>query len=229
MQLEILGTQPTPSPTLSYYAGYTWGMPLGDMERWCSGVVITNRWISRFLGEECALPVILDNGAWPAFVAGRAQDFGEQLEGLHEGIEALGDQLQWVIAPDVVADAGKSWSRTLSSLTCLHEQRGRLLFPVQDGSCLRDYVDLVRDQGGGLFVGGSTKRFKRRAVERIRAIDADVFIHVGRISKERELMHAASHGVDSFDTTTFMRRQDQNKAIDWTRRFESWVAPREVE
>jgi len=223
IQVLLPGTRPVPSPTLHYYAGYTWGMPVGDTAPWCAGVVITPRWLKRFAGEGCHLPVILDNGAWPAYAAGRVPDFGAQLEGLHEGIEALGEQLEWVIAPDVVGDAGASWSRTLSSLTCLWEQRGRLLLPVQDGSCLRDYVTLAREEGDGIFVGGSTKEVKRRMVERIRAIDSSVYVHVGRISRERELMHAAEHAVDSFDTTTFMRRQDANRAIAWRPRFQRWV------
>lgn len=207
---------------LFYYAGYTFSMPLGEQSEWCSGVVTTPRYIDRCL-RECDLPVVIDNGAFPAWRNGTPLTLEKQLDGIFECADKAGDRVIHVIAPDVIGNARATWSRICASLDELREFWPRLLLPMQEGVDTARMVDLALGIGAGLFVGGATKLWKRRQVERVRAVSEDVFLHVGRISKKSELSHAAWCGVDSFDTTTFLRQQTINKAIEWRPRFEKFV------
>jgi hypothetical protein len=167
---------------------------------------------------------ILDNGAFPAWRKGEPLNLTQQIDGLAGAMEAITPT--WVIAPDVIGDAKASLERTKEGTRLLEiEGGGRWLLALQEGADIPSYCDLAADLSAGLFVGGARKRWKRRTLERVRAHDKKVWVHVGRISKARELHHAALMGANAFDTTTFLRQQDKNKSIQWRERFERYVAP----
>lgn len=156
--------------------------------------------------------VVLDNGAFPAWRDGRELSLGEQLDGIHEAMEVLGSSVEWIIAPDVVADARATWARICA---CQLELRQyglhRLLLPVQDGMDIASVAALANELEAGVFVGGSGWGFKARALLELTHHEVR-WVHVGRASRIEELQTCAELGADAVDSSSFLRAQHANVA-----------------
>ena len=141
-------------------------------------------------GFRCAV----DNGAWSAHQSGQAWDAG-RFRGV---LDRLGDEADFVIAPDVVAGGLASLRLSESWLPDLKKYR-LVLIPVQDGMIEADVMGLL-DFRTGLFLGGSTG-WKIETMDRWGDLAADVgcYYHVGRVNSVRRIHHAATAGADSFD------------------------------
>lgn len=160
-----------PTARLRYFCGYSFGMHLGDQLDWCSGVVTTPRYIDRCISE-CELPIIIDNGAFPAWRKGEPLTLDDQLSGIWECVEKSGERCRFVIAPDVIGDARKTWVRIAASLSELRSLWSRLLLPMQEGVDTARFVSLAQRIGAGLFIGGSSKQWKRLRIDALAALDA---------------------------------------------------------
>jgi len=220
---------------VAVYGGYSWGysglLRAAGYAESISGLVITPKWMSHLLREPdpdaIAQRLIVDNGAYPAWVNGEVMGFGEQLDGIHTAMAARPDA-EWIIAPDVVANAERTWAR-LNACAIELESYGlhRLLLPVQDGMDIARVVALARDYNAGIFVGGSTWRYKIEALRELQRHDAR-WVHVGRASSWAQLEAAANGGADSVDSTSFVRRYNHNvnKHLIYSATLNSWAHPR---
>lgn len=199
------------------YGGYSWSydsiLTDAGYADLISGIVVTPRWMTRMMQEPdtqgIAKRVIIDNGAYPAWVQGTIMTLSEQLDGIHSAL-ALRPDAEWIIAPDVVGDAGRTWAR-INACAAELEQYGlhRLLLPLQDGMDVGRVVGLAAAYGAGIFVGGSTWRFKTEALRELQAHETR-WVHVGRASSWAQLSAASQLGADSVDSTSFVRRFEHN-------------------
>lgn len=221
---------------IAVYGGYSWSYSsilaaAGYADR-ISGVVVTPRWMDRFTRESdaegIAHRVIIDNGAYPAWVNGEVMGFGEQLDGIHHAMTARPDA-EWIIAPDVVGDADRTWAR-LNACALELETYGlhRLLLPLQDGMDVARVVRLADAYSCGIFVGGSTWRYKVEALRELQGCNTR-WVHVGRASSWAQLEAAASLGADAVDSTSFVRRYDHNvgKQQHYKQALDKWAHPRQ--
>lgn len=214
---------------MDYWAGYSWGMNLGEQWGWCKGIVVTPKWIDKAVQDAWTkargrdFEWMLDNGAWSAYVSGKPLSFKAQMNGILAALYRI--EPRWIIAPDIVAEPELSWLRTQASLPYLSDyvRQGKVLFALQDGSNTEEIVSAALRCGCGVFIGGSTKKWKLEELARVRSISSNVYIHIGRIAKADELRDASLGGADSFDTTTFVRKQKNNTSIDFEERFEGYV------
>lgn len=211
--------QMAPSRQLEYWAGYSFGMPLCDQWKWCSGVVFTPRWAKRVRRECRGLPLMLDNGAFAAWRDGVDLDFDQHVESLHVAINEIGEVPDRIILPDIVAGGSASLVRSMRAIDDLAQYgKSKMWLPVQEGMDINLAMGVASDLGG-IFVGGATKEWKIQITKWLRNHNRDIKIHVGRLSKPHELAEAIYAGASSFDTTTFMRQQTINKHIKWHNRF----------
>lgn len=196
-----LGIDPPVEP-MRFHCGYAFGLRelCRPLHPWIHAVVATPRWADR--AASLRWPVMLDNGAFPAWRDGRDLSMSEQFEGVLSAAERIED-VHSLIACDVVADGAESWRRTQESAPAF-AQRAFVWVPVQEGSPVPECVALALEVGG-VFVGGADFRFKIRTARAIRDMDPDVPIHVARISQEDHLFACAQAGATSFDNTTFTR------------------------
>lgn len=218
MQMTL--PQMAPAGQMEYWAGYTFSMPLGDQWKWCSGVVLTPKYAKRAARECRGLPVMMDNGAFAAWRDQKTLGFDEHVGQLIAGIEGLGRVPDRIILPDIVADGVASLERSKRAIAPLASRYGhkRLWLPIQENMDVQQVLGMAKTMGG-LFVGGATKKWKMDITKLVRWYDGDVPIHIGRLSKSRELAEAIYAGANSFDTTTFMRQQHVNQDIKWHDRF----------
>jgi hypothetical protein len=209
---------------IKWWAGYTFGWPrcLRDYERWCCGVVVTPRYATElaraFEKGDPFTPVMLDNGAWPAFRDNRNLYVEDMLDDMHTAIETLGvHRVEWAIVPDDVGNPHTTAARIERSLRrCT--RRVKWLIPIQEGMSLRD-VGQLGMHFGGVFIGGRTHTWKLATAQALRTLFPDLYIHVGRLSKAGHLHQAAQIGINSFDTTTFMIRMGSNQHTDYRPRL----------
>lgn len=224
---------------IMYFGGFTFGWPkcLDDTEPWCYGCVFTPRYADRIArkareGEH----LVLDNGAWPAardlkklqkddpsLTIDDVQTLEEQLQDMHEAVETVGeDRIRWIVVPDVVGDAEASWERSMKAMPELFQYgREKLLLPIQNGQDPWEVAFMAHP--GGVFIGGkTTKKTKQWKFDQVRAFNAlpwNVYTHIGRISSEDHIAKAKRLGVDSFDTTTFLRSYGWNAKQDFVPRL----------
>ena len=133
----------------------------------------------------------------------------------------LGASVEWIVAPDVVADARATWERLIA---CQHELEpyglDRLLLPVQDGMDIPSVASLARELQAGIFVGGSDWTFKTRALHAL--ADQEIrWIHVGRASRVEQFHTCAALGADAVDSSSFLRAQYAN--VNARRRYRDAV------
>jgi hypothetical protein len=160
------------------------------------------------------LPWAVDNGAFAGFDEKGFTQLLARLRG------ACG--CQWVVAPDVVADA----SATLALFDVWEPRIRAAGFPVafvlQDG---QDSTTVPWDRFECLFLGGSTEYKLGRPAEAIarEAKRRGKLLHVGRVNSIRRLAYAHTLGADSIDGTAFSRFPDTwiQWALDAIRRIEA--------
>ena len=216
---------------LQYFAGYSFGWPgcLGNTDRWTHGVITGPRWADRVAREvEDWRPVIIDNGAYPAFRDGTDLPFDDQMHAVKSAIETIGsERIRFAIVPDVVADPKETASRRFQTMLDIIAGSTlpphKWMIPVQEGSNIASACYQATALGCAVFVGGDTRRWKFETARRIRRAAPDAHLHIGRISDPAHLRAACQIGVDSFDTTTFVRQQRHNQANDYTERLRRYV------
>lgn len=143
-------------------------------------------------------PYAIDNGAWGAFNQRTKWDPGR----FQATYDALGESADWTVVPDIVEGGLASLAISESWLPRL---AGRLLLPVQDGMVAQDVRPLI---GGrvGLFIGGSTEwKLHTLSMWGRVAVDANCWLHVGRVNSMRRIAMCATAGAHSFDGTSITR------------------------
>lgn len=147
-------------------------------------------------------PYALDNGAWGAFQSEKPWDGARFVRAL----DAVGVGADFIVVPDVVADARATMLAALEWLPRLKlTTPARLLFAVQDGMEAHQVAPWLR-RGCGIFVGGSTEwKLRTLPMWAELAHTHATYIHVGRVNSERRIRYCRDVGVHSFDGTACTR------------------------
>jgi hypothetical protein len=124
----------------------------------------------------------------------------------------------FAVAPDVVADAAATLTRSLPWLPRIRALGYPAAFVAQDG--LED-LEMPWDAFDVLFIGGSTE-WKLGPHARAFAIEAKArgkHVHMGRVNSERRLRYAHHIGCDSVDGTYIAFGPDLNlpDVLAWVR------------
>jgi hypothetical protein len=156
----------------------------------------------------------LDNGAWTAFQ--KREPFDAQA--FERALALLGDGADFVIVPDVVADAAASLALSREWLPRLAGVRLALV-PVQDGMRFEDVEDLVGPRVG-VFMGGSTEWKLANLVRwgkwcRKHA----VYYHVGRVNTARRIQLCHDADAASFDGSSVSRFVVNLPRLEHARRY----------
>jgi hypothetical protein len=144
----------------------------------------------------------LDNGAFAAWKHKRLWDEGPFLK----LVEKYPDY-EFVVAPDIVCGGRQSLVR---SLEYVGKIPGALYLAVQDGmqgNTVSEYIDYF----DGLFIGGSIPW--KFSTARMWADIAHLYgkkCHAGRVGTWEGFVHMHFSGVDSVDTTTASRHQNDS-------------------
>lgn len=193
--------------TFDFYAGFQWSLP-PRIRPYVSGLIASPKAIE---GRKVAGPLILDNGAYPAYRDGVNLKESKQLKTLLKS--ANEHRPEMIVVPDVVGEGDVSFKRTKNTAPTLYNETKdwspRLLFAVQEGMKIWPMVELAKMYDGGIFIGGQSYTWKRYAVETVRAKCEEIYVHTARIWKEGDC-HFHSSRVQSFDNTTFCRGQNFN-------------------
>jgi hypothetical protein len=166
-------------------------------------------------------PVMLDNGAFGCWTAGKPWSSYEWLSMLVRLHEMGAAPFHSLIIPDVVGDARGTWvSLGKWYETCVGHAEHTLL-AVQDGmrkeevlATLRDFPDL------GLFVGGTTE-WKEATIPVWGEVKAETgcYLHVARVNSWRRAKMCRLAGADSFDGTSATRfSKNAEKIAGWCTR-----------
>lgn len=143
-------------------------------------------------------PHALDNGAFPAWRAGRELDAEQFLAHCDRAARAT-IAPRWVAVPDVVCDRDRTlarWDRWAPELTARFGWP--LAFVVQNGMTPAD----LPAAAAVVFVGGDTA-WKRETTAMWCA--AHPRVHVGRVNGERDLWRYHRAGAESCDGTGWFR------------------------
>lgn len=121
-------------------------------------------------------------------------------------------RLQWVVAPDVVADAGQTIARFRLWLPTLEYYRLPVAFVAQDG---QEGMPVPWQSIACLFIGGSTQwKLSQHAAALIREAHAHgKWVHVGRVSTNDRISHFDTLPVDSIDTTAASKSTRERRKI----------------
>lgn len=152
-------------------------------------------------------PWALDNGAFVCWnrgehwlTSGRAEAFVRQVKRIHEKPR----QPDFVVLPDVVADAEQTVRRSEQWATIIREEFGLTNLPLyvacQNGMGLAWVIALAgRVNADGIFVGGDMD-YKQSMVPKL--VETDYTVHIGRPGS---LVWANHVGADSVDSTSIVR------------------------
>ena len=156
------------------------------------------------------MPYALDNGAWSAHTQGVAFDTAR----FELAVAKLGARADWVVVPDVVADARATLTLAERWLPRLEHRCRRMLVAVQDGMT-RDCVDAWLSTACGIFVGGSTE-WKLRTLPYWGDVAAyrGCWLHVGRVNSEKRIVRCHEAGATSFDGTSATRYAENIARLD---------------
>lgn len=179
------------------------------MDTVVKGWVVTvgsEKWFHRSSGRGDNRPVILDNGAYGRFM----QDLPPEEPGVTvarvvenaRSCQEFGHPVYITALPDVVGD----WDETL-------RVAGSVEYPddlpwyliLQDGFTVSEVEGFLTSHDVGLFIGGSSHKFKRDAVEKVKHL-SPAGLHVGRVSSLKDCMWAWNHQtVRSIDNSSWSR------------------------
>ena len=166
----------------------------------------------------------IDNGAWPAFMAGK--DF--QAVPFQRLIEKCGETADFVIAPDIVAGGKKSLDLSVEWIPKLPFRQ--VLLAVQDGMTVDEISGvLVSYPNVGIFLGGSTEWKLATIYEWGKLAERyDRWYHVGRVNTARRVRLCAEAGATSFDGTSVSRFASTLPLINTAARQPSLLSPRSL-
>lgn len=148
----------------------------------------------------CRLPWAADNAAFSNFDEDRYRRMLDRIEGKPGCL--------FVVAPDVVADAGATLKLFRKWHTALAEKHFPVAFVAQDGQAKRQ---VPWDDIAALFVGGTTA-WKLGEAAKALAKEAKArgkWLHMGRVNSRKRITLAASSGCDSVDGSGFSRWPDR--------------------
>lgn len=154
----------------------------------------------------------LDNGAWSAHQHGKRLD----ICAFERAVDGMGRAADWIVCPDVVADAAATLGMAEQWLPRL--SKFRVLLAVQDGMTSDDVAPWL-GSSVGIFVGGSTE-WKLQTLPYWGAVSRDrkCHLHVGRVNTWTRIAACRAAGAHSFDGTSVSRFANTLPLLDAARR-----------
>lgn len=174
----------------------------------------------------------LDNGAWTAHQQQRPFDGAA----FRKVVSLLGEDADWVVAPDVVAGGLDSLALTRCWLPWCLERCQRVLIAVQDGMTPPDVADLVSARVG-IAIGGRPLTDEERAagvtewkeIQLARNVwgplcrSRGAWLHALRVNSARRIALCANAGCHSFDGTSATQFAVTLPRLDAARRQQSLI------
>lgn len=143
----------------------------------------------------------IDNGAWTAFQQGRPFD----ADAFRLLLASHGAGADWIVCPDVVADAVSSLRMSERWLPEVEATGAPVLIAVQDGMVPSDVAPWVRG-GAGIFLGGSTEwKLEQMQPWGEWCRREGAYYHVARVNTARRIKLAQLAHADSIDGTSASR------------------------
>lgn len=128
------------------------------------------------------------------------------------------DRCDFAVAPDVVADAAATLTRSAPWLSRIRELGIPAAFVAQDGL---EELPIPWDDFDVLFIGGSTewKLGHHAALIAAQAHQHGKPVHMGRVNSERRLRYASAIGCESADGTFLAFGPERNlpQLLTWLR------------
>jgi hypothetical protein len=163
------------------------------------GIMISSESNKKYSEIDCAL----DNGAfecWRRGIPWTESRFFETIEKCYK----TGVKLDFVVLPDIVCGGKKSLNYSMTWLDRL--QPAKLALAVQDGMTSSDVQDYDISGLTYIFIGGSVDWKWKTANEWVEFAHYNKLkCHIGRCGTIERLRYAESLGVDSVDSTSFVR------------------------
>jgi len=126
------------------------------------------------------------------------------------------DRCAFAAAPDVVADAATTLTRSMVMLARIRAIGYPAALVAQDGL---EHMTVPWDEFDVLFLGGSTDWKLSYAAAQLagQAVEHGLTVHMGRVNSRRRLRYAASIGCHSADGTYLVYGPDRNlpKLLSW--------------
>lgn len=143
----------------------------------------------------------LDNGAWSAYVAGRAFPVTE----FESALDQVGKNADFIVIPDVVGAGIQSLAFSCSWVPRLLDVGPLLLLPVQNGVTRQEVAPFLSERVG-IFVGGTTE-WKLATLREWGALarETGCYLHVGRVNSGRRIRLCRDAGAHSFDGSGIAR------------------------
>jgi hypothetical protein len=163
----------------------------------------------------------LDNGAWSSYLEGKPFD----AVAFRKLVLRLGEDADWIVAPDIVAGGLDSLALSLQWVDRLLLHTQRVLVPVQDGMVPGDVAPYLGLRVG-VFLGGSTE-YKIGTMMGWGHFCAAkrCWFHVGRVNTAKRVKMAHAAGADSIDGSAASRYALSMPIIDGAIRQPDLWAP----
>jgi len=179
-----------------------------------------------WLNDECKDdPIIIDNGAYSAYVNNEEINPVDSLQEIEQLILKYNNQIRFAVIPDKVGDNSKTLQYGVESASIINNNN--LLkgvpwaFVIQNGYNKKDIIKIISQPGfmiSYLFIGGNGWDFKRAAIDDLK--DLGIKLHVGAISKFEQLIYCHSiEAVESVDNSTFSNGLNSNNALKYIERI----------
>jgi hypothetical protein len=164
----------------------------------------------------------IDNGAWTAFTQKTLWDW----DAFAVLVDRHGAQADFIVVPDVVADAKRSWDLSREWL-CRLRNYVRILFALQDGMSAEQVGSILSaHRNCGLFLGGSTEWKLREMYAFGKVAHAfGRYYHVARVNTQRRMRLAIEAGAHSIDGSSASRFACNVKPLDVASRQSSLLTP----
>lgn len=144
----------------------------------------------------------IDNGAWTYF----KKQIPFDNEAFANLLERHGAAADFIVIPDCVENTHRTFELLRIWLNRLRHFR-LILFALQDGMCVEDIGELLREVPNmGLFLGGSTVwKLRTMYTWGIVAHAHQRYYHVARVNSMRRIKLAQEAGANSFDGSSVSR------------------------
>lgn len=161
----------------------------------------------------------VDNGAFTSYLQ-NTQWNEEQFYNLLNDLKKNHLNPDFVVIPDVVANSHATLTLAYKHSWKLKYYNWPLYLALQDGMKEHE-IEPHLPHIKGLFLGG-TMEWKEKTLEKwIKfAHENNLKIHVGRFGTEKRILRAKMLGVDSIDSSNFMRHEKYRNAIIGTKHQE---------
>jgi hypothetical protein len=155
-------------------------------------------------------PYFIDNGAFSAWKNGTKFDSDPFFK-----LAKKYPDFDFAVWPDIVCGGAASLHYSYAMLKYRDEIAGPIYLAVQDGMSMKD-VQTVIEPFDGLFVGGSISwKFNTARMWADLAHLHGKKCHAGRVGTWEGFVHMHFCGVDSVDTTTASRHQDDGHILKY--------------